>query len=70
MDIPPSTWEIVTQTSYLRAMGEVQLPKTEIPPVVAAMTQALHGQGHLVRIEKGMPGWGSLPSAPVFVIPK
>ena len=32
--------------------------------------QALHRQGHLVRIEKGMPDWGSRPSAPVFVIPK
>ena len=38
--------------------------------MVWAMTQALHEQGYLVRIEKGMPGWGSKPSAPVFVIPK
>ena len=34
------------------------------------MTQALHRHGHLVRVEKGMPSWGSWPSAPVFVIPK
>ena len=66
VDIPPSTWDSVVQTSSLRAMGEVQLPKTEI----TAMTQALHGQGHMVRIEKGMPRWGSLPSTLVFVIPK
>ena len=51
-------------------MAGVQLAKTEISLVVRAMTQALHEQGHLVHIEKGMPGWGSKPSAPVFVIPK
>ena len=68
--IPPPTWENVVQTSSMRAMGDVQLPRTQVTPVVAAMAQALHRQGHLVRIEKGMPGWGSLPNDPVFVIPK
>ena len=51
-------------------MAGVQLTKTDISPMVRAMTQALHEQGHLVWIEKGMPGWGSKPSAPLFVIPK
>ena len=68
--IPPQTWDNFVQTSSLQAMGGVQLPRADITPVVAAMTQALHRQGHLVRIEKGMPGWGSRLSAPVFVIPK
>ena len=68
--IPLQTWDNVVQTSSLQAMGDVQLPRAEVTPVVAAMTQALHGQGHLVRTEKGMPFWGSRPSAPVFVTPK
>ena len=51
-------------------MAAVRLPKTNLSPVARAMTQALHEQGHLVRIERGMLGWGSKPSAPVFVIPK
>ena len=70
VEILPQTWDTVVEASSLRAMAGVQLPKTEITLVVAAMTQALHRQGHLVRIERGMPGWGSKPSAPVFVIPK
>ena len=69
-EIPPRTWDNIVEDSSLRAMAGVQLPKTEVTPVVAAMTQTLHEHGHLVRIEKGMPGWGSKPSAPMFVIPK
>ena len=46
------------EPTSLSAMAEVQLEKTEISPVVRAMTQALCEQGHLVRIEKGMPRWG------------
>ena len=68
--IPPQTWDNVVQASSLQAMGDVQLPRAEVAPIVAAMTQALHRQGHLVRTEKGMPGWGTWPSAPVFDIPK
>ena len=70
VEIPPRTWDNIVQDSSLRAMAGVLLPKIEVTPVVATMTQALREQGHLVCIEKGMPGWGSKPSAPVFVIPK
>ena len=70
MAIPERTWDSVVKTSSLKAMGDVQLPRTRVSLVVAAMTNVLHKQGHLVRVEKGMPSWGSRPSAPVFVIPK
>ena len=70
VEIPPQTWDNVVEETSLSAMAGVQLTRAEVSPVVLAMTQALHEQGHLVQIEKGMPGWGSKPSAPVFVIPK
>ena len=70
VDIPPQTWDNIVEETSLSVMAGVQLAKTEISPVVRAMTQALYKQGHLVRIEKGMPGWGSKASAPPFVIPK
>ena len=70
VEIPPQTWDNIVEETSLSAMAGVQLPKTDLSPVVRAMTQALHEQGHVVRIERGMPGWGSKPSAPVFVIRK
>ena len=70
VEIPPRTWDNIVEDTSLSVMAGVQLPKTEINLVVRAITQALHEQGHLVRIERGMPSWGSKPSAPVFVIPK